>query len=130
GVAFWVTGIVILLYEYGAKEKKVHESLSTLNKLIREEAGKNMNVCFELLFKANKGERQDHLNKACENLTALINYILELQQKKLWAKDKYIDFLNYLLDEVVLNNASNLVEISGKGNEKFQVPTAAEIAEK
>ncbi|HEV7373699.1 MAG TPA: hypothetical protein VGN95_03205 [Pyrinomonadaceae bacterium] len=130
GLAFWVTGIVILLYEYGAKEKEIHESLSKLNKLIALKGREQMVTCFELLFKDEKGKSPAHLLDTRKNLENLVNEILELQQKKIWAKDKYIGFLNYLLTDVVLKNASNLVEIGGIGHKNFHVPLAAEMADR
>ncbi|HEV7684647.1 MAG TPA: hypothetical protein VGO68_21235 [Pyrinomonadaceae bacterium] len=129
GNAFWVTGIVILLYEYGAKEKKVHDSLNTLNGLIREEAGENMEKYLDVLFRDHKGDRPDYLNRASCNLRELIKSFLELQHKNLWAKDKYIDFINYLLTDVVLVNANNLVEIASVGDKAFHVPSSEKMAD-
>lgn len=130
GVAFLVTAIVILFFEAGSNEKKIHESLKTLNQLVRGRAEEKMNTCYDLIFRDDQGEQPSHLKKACENLRTLSSYILNLNEQRLWAKDKYIDFINYLLEDVVLRNAVNLVQIGGKGSENFHVPSPAKIAEK
>lgn len=129
-VAFWVSAIVIFAYETGAKEKELYESLNTLNKLVTGKAKDNMNICYDLIFKDDEGKQPEHLQKACQHLKTLSGYILNLQDQNLWAKDKYIDFINYLLEKVVLKNAKNLVQISGTGNEIFQVLSPDKIADK
>src|SRR5260370_27228653 len=76
GVAFWVTGIVILLYEYGAKEKKVHDSLETLNKLSASQGQEQMRICCDLLFRDALGNRPAHLRDIHQNLLEFVNDIL------------------------------------------------------
>jgi hypothetical protein len=138
-ISFFITGIVLFLYEYGAKEKKVHESLVTLNQLITKAAGLELDRLLEIRFRDETGNCPSHLDKSRDQIETLINKVLELQGKKirvdgkwidLWAKDKYIDFINHLLTDVVVRNANNLVDIGNIGDKTFHVASPENIADK
>ncbi|HEX5736472.1 MAG TPA: hypothetical protein VF131_26815 [Blastocatellia bacterium] len=164
GMGFVVSSLAVFFYEWGAHIKHALYLSDRLNKGVLQinsiEQRTNLSIrladiiekkllpvfdatgeqhlkhSLEILLAQEMQSPPEYLPKLIENLTRLAKSISNIQHDNSWAKDQYIDFISYLLKEVVVENALTLKNVSEKlgeqrGEYQFKVPpTGGEMADK
>lgn len=123
GVGFWVSSIAVFFYEWGAHIKKTMELSEELVKVLTVKAQDALEESLLIML----GKDSQILR---EKLAQLVNDIGMLQQQPTWVGNGYVGVVEWLLDEVVLQNVQAFGKLKEGALETFAVPpNAAEMAD-
>jgi hypothetical protein len=145
GTGFIVSALAVFFYEWGAHikhamdlSKELVKGINNLHDIQKINVLSGRMVGF---LERKKDDNAAHLNEALdfmlsteepcepplshlkEKLLSIAESVGEIDRNKNWASKQYVEFINYLLENVVEQNAQTLVHIS-KINEQGEFPFA------
>jgi hypothetical protein len=123
GVGFWVSAIAVFFYEWGAHIKKTLELSEMLAEVLTLKAGDALNESLLILLGNDRPSLREKVAQFVENIS-------HLQSQTTWVGDGYLGVVEWLLDEVVLDNVKSFQKLEGGTWQPFTVPpTAGEMAD-
>lgn len=144
GVGFFVSALAVFFYEWDAHIKEAQNLSHKLANIIDRRlipvfdtiGDDQFKHSLELLILRTQQTTPEYLPDLMNRLIRLAKAISDIQHDNAWARNQYIDFISYLLEEVVVENADTLKNVSEQkveqqGEYQFRVPpTGGEMADK